>query len=251
MRRRLPVLAIVTAAVIGGIAPATAAQRPVVTQKVLRQGDPKGAWQFSYKYPQISVPGALMGVRGICQDFNQQMRKEADQSLKEFREEVAKNASSPVPIKAKSQKSVDYVVVTRRPGLQAYKFTQFEYLRGQAHPLTTVFTRNFDMRGQFVKLPDLFAPDSHYLEKIASVAKSQLTAQANKKQFKIIEPKGYAANAENFQNFVITGRGLEIIFNPYQVAPGYVGILSATVPWSALQSDLSDQGRLIRQSASS
>jgi hypothetical protein len=251
MTRRLPVLAIVTAAVIGGTAPATADQRPVVTQKVMQQGDPKGAWQFSYKYPQISVPGALMGVQGICQDFNQQVKKEADQSLKEFQEEVAKNASATIPIKAKSQKTVDYVVVTRAPGLQAYKFTQFEYLRGQAHPLTTVFTRNFDMGGQFVKLADLFAPSSRYLDKIASVAKRDLTAQARRKQFKIIEPKGYAANAENFENFVITRRGLEIFFNPYQVAPGYVGILSATVPWSALQRDLSDQGRLIRQSSSS
>jgi hypothetical protein len=249
MTRRLPALAMVLAAVIWPIAPATAAQLPVVTQQVLQQNDPKGAWHFAYKYPQISVPGALMGVRGICQDFNQQMKQEAQKSLQQFKGEVAQNASTTTPVKAKSERTVDYTVVTRAPGLLAFKFTQFDYLRGQAHPTTTVFTRNFAMGGQFVKLADLFAPNSNYLSTLSLATKKQLMVQARRKKFELISPNGYAAKPENFQNFLITRRGLEIIFNPYQVAAGYVGTLSAMVPWTVLERDLSDQGRRLRQSA--
>jgi hypothetical protein len=243
---RCMILAVALAMVAGSAAPA-ADQRPVVTQQVLKQRDPQGAWQFTYKYPQISVPGALMGVQGICQDFNQQMKQEAQRSLEQFQKAVATNASTTAPISEPSKREVDYAVVTRTPGLLVFKYTQFEYLRGMAHPTTTIFTQNFDMRGHFLTLEELFTPNSGYLEKIAAAVGSDLTAQAKKKKFEIIEPQGYAAKAENYRNFLIRRSGLDFLFNPYQVAPGYVGALSAQVPWSALEGDLSDLGRRIRR----
>jgi Protein of unknown function (DUF3298) len=232
--------------VTGGAAPA-ADQRPVVTQQVLKQRDPQGGWQFSYQYPQISVPGALMGVQSICQDFNQQMKGQAQRSLAQFQKAVTRNASTTAPVATPSRRNVDYVVVTRTPGLLVFKYTQFEYLRGMAHPATTIFTQNFAMRGQFLKLDDLFTPNSGYLEKIAATVGRELRSQARKKRFEIIAPQGYAAKAENFQNFLIRRSGLDFLFNPYQVAPGYVGVVSARVPWSALEGDLSDLGHRIRR----
>ena len=81
-------LALVLVLASGG-APAAQGQAPVVTPKELKQSDATAGWEFSYRYPQLSVPGALMGVRGICEDFNQRMEQEARQSLEGFKKEVA------------------------------------------------------------------------------------------------------------------------------------------------------------------
>jgi hypothetical protein len=218
-----------------------------VTTGTLKQVDPNGRWQFSFRYPRISVAGALMGVQGICQDFNRKMEQQAQESLKGFKEAVAAAASTSSPVKAKSERTVSYQVVTRSSGLLAIRFTQFEYLRGQAHPTTTVSTQNFTLQGRFLKLADLFATDARYLEKISSSVGKELTAQASRRKFEIIDSQGFAAAAPNFQAFLITPRGLVFVFNPASVAASYVGVLSATVPWSVVEGDLSDQGRRIRE----
>jgi Protein of unknown function (DUF3298) len=232
-----------------GSAASAADRRPIVTPQVLRQADPHRAWLFTYRYPQISVPGALTGVQRICRAFNQKIERQAQRSLEEFEKEVARNASAAVPIAAQSRRDVDYSVATRRPGLLVLKYTQFEYLRGMAHPVTTIFTQNFDMRGRFLALPDLFTPNSGYLEKIAVTVERGLRAQSRSKGFKVIAPQGYAARVQNFQSFLIRRSGLEFLVSPYQVAPGYVGVLSATVPWGTLEGDLSHLGRQMRRAA--
>jgi hypothetical protein len=228
---------------------AGAAALPRVTRKTLQETDPHGLWRFVYRYPETDVPGALMGVRGDVGDFNRQMRQQAEAAREQFKKDVAAYTSAAAPVKEPSEFRVDYTMVTRTPGLLAFKFTQYVYFRGAAHPLTTVFTRNYDLGPDTLKLEGLFVPNSDYLQRIADAVQRQITAQAKKRDFEIIEPHGYAADRRNFQNFVITRAGLEFFLNPYQVAPGYVGILSAAVPWSALEPVLSDRGRLARRLA--
>src|SRR5437899_2975685 len=147
------ILLLLAMAVMGTTVPPRPSPLPVVTQHVLRQEDPRGAWQFLYRYPQIRVPGALMGVHAIVRDFNQKMKEQTERSLAQFRKEVVEYTSD-TPVKTKSQLSVRYEAVTRTPALLAFKFTQFEYFRGAAHPLESVFTRNFTMRGNLIKLDD-------------------------------------------------------------------------------------------------
>lgn len=230
-------------------APVGAAPRPVLTKQVLKQNDPRGQWQFSYQYPKLSVPGALTGVNGICQDFNQRQQQQAQQSLKAFKQAVAENAALPAAVKAKSERTVTYEVVTRTPGLVALRFTEFQYLRGQAHPSTTLATVNFSLQDEFLKLEQLFQPNSGYLEKLSAAVGKQLRAQAAKKQFEIIAPEEFAPRAANFQGFLITASGLTLLFNPAVVAPYAAGPLSATVPWSVLEGTLSPQGSRLRQAA--
>jgi hypothetical protein len=243
MAFRFPILALLLATA----APTRAAPLPTVTKQVLKQTDPRGKWAFSYQYPKLSVPGALMGVNGICQNFNQRMQQQAEQSLQAFKQAVTENAALPAAVKAKSERTVTYQLVTRKPGLVAVRFSEFQYLRGQAHPTTTLSTANFSLQDEFLKLEPLFQPNSGYLEKLSAAVGKQLQAEAAKKQFEIIAPEGYAARAGNFQDFLVTAQGLTFLFNPAEVAPYAAGPLSAAVPWSALEASLSDQGRRVRQ----
>ena len=46
--------------------------------------------------------------------------------------------------------------------------------------------------------------------------------------------EGAAPKAGNYRNFLIAKDGLVIVFDPYQVAPGVMGIISVAVPYALL-----------------
>lgn len=246
MRLVFPMVGIGVAAFTAGAFTPAYAQSPTVTQKTLKQTGPKRSWTFSYKYPTIAVPGALMGVQGICRDFNQRMEKEANQSLAAFKQQVAENGKVLSPVKTGSERGVTYSVAARTQNLVAVKFTQFEYMRGAAHPTTTSFTRNFAMQGRFLSLKDVFKPGSKYLETISTFVGKDLNAQAKAKKFEIFSPQGFAPRIENFSNFLITRGGLTVLFDPAEIAAYAVGPLTSTVPWTALDADLSPLARTLK-----
>jgi hypothetical protein len=250
MKRTLPFAGMVLMPLAVGVAtPARSAHPPVVSQLVLRKAGPHGDWQFVYRYPRLATEAASPGSRSAIERFNGQMKTQAVQALTAFQKELIEYGAKPAPGGVKSELDVHYQIVTRTPALIAVKFTQSVYYAGAAHPFATVFTSNFALPGGFLKLSDLFAANSEFLRTIAAAVERDLTAQAQAKHFEIIEPKGYAPQAENFQRFTITSGGLQISFDQASVAPSYVGTLAATVPWSALEGVLSQEGRRLREEA--
>jgi hypothetical protein len=120
-------------------------------------------------------------------------------------------------------------------------FVSYLYLNyedtGGAHPNSYYSSFVFNQEGAQVELNDLFVAGSDQLERISLLSSIQVTAEM-KKRLEMddvsgsIFAEGLAANAENFQNFVIDGDTLAIFFPPYQVAAYAAGTFEVRIPLS-------------------
>lgn len=214
-----------------------AQSKPVVTSQAVQE---KGAsWDFTFRYPNVTVPGSLMGVSAMMRDFNTHMQQDAASSLTAFKAEVAdwlKDAANQ-PQDARSTRDVKYTVLTATTGAISVKFDQYQMMAGAAHPVTTVVTRNF-LWGGFVPLSALFTPQSKWLETVSRLVGDDLRKQAKAKSFALMTPQGFGPDEKNFEAFGITRHALNIYLQRDQVAAGYVGNLQVSLPWSALSSTL-------------
>lgn len=104
-----------------------------------------------------------------------------------------------------------------------------------AHPNTFYRTFTFDLAtGDELEIKDLFAAGSGYLARLSAIAEFELSKSLG--EFANLEyiRQGVAADAVNFQNYVIDGDALVLIFPPYQVAPYAAGTQSVSIPLSQL-----------------
>lgn len=136
---------------------------------------------------------------------------------------------------------LSFTVITpqQHPAILDIIFTESSYYQGAAHPNQVAFSYVFDIRsGARLALADLFdAKDDVY------VRVAQLSRDALQKQFAAADieeggwfPEGVEPKEENFQVFALTDAGLQLVFNPYQVAPYAAGMQQVTVPFDALTS---------------
>ena len=95
--------------------------------------------------------------------------------------------------------------------------------------------------GKMISLPDLFVEGSDYVAIISEEIKRQMEEQMSEN-----ETVSYFYNTEypdlNFkciksdQNFYINEEGhLVLVFDKYEIAPGYMGIVEFTIPGEAIQ----------------
>lgn len=117
--------------------------------------------------------------------------------------------------------------------LVSLQFTHYDFTGG-AHGLESVFCTVFDMKkNKALNLSDVFKPG--YEKKLQQVLEKRL-----REQYKI--PEGTPLNAQPAgilfnkdlaltDNFYLTGNGIGFIYNPYEVAPYYVGQIELFVPF--------------------
>lgn len=115
------------------------------------------------------------------------------------------------------------------------RFLTYEYTGG-AHGLSIVSSYILDLaNNKEITFNDLFVANSKPLEKLAPLAAAALAQQLGPDA----DPKwisdGTAPKAENYTAYALTGKGLVLIFQQYQVAPYAAGIQEVTVPFSQLQ----------------
>jgi uncharacterized protein DUF3298/peptidoglycan-N-acetylmuramic acid deacetylase PdaC-like protein len=121
------------------------------------------------------------------------------------------------------------------------------YGEGAAHPNHNTLVFNYDLNaGRVLKLSDLFKPNSGYLSVI-----SRYTIEELKKKFspdpdmEWIE-KGAGASEENYKAWNLTLSGLQITFDPYQVASYAEGEHTVVIPYSVLKNLIDPNGPLAR-----
>ncbi len=104
---------------------------------------------------------------------------------------------------------------------------------GGAHGLQATKTFSFTREGALLSIGDLFTTGPQGLKTIAPYVIETL----NEGEFVIPEwiAEGAAATEENYQSFVITNDGIEVIFDPYQVAPYAAGTVRISVPLSVFK----------------
>lgn len=149
---------------------------------------------------------------------------------KSFLKEIAEDDDS-TDGAGKSGLNVTYSIPYEQNGALSVRFNISVYHRGAAHPLNTVSVLNF-IKGQQVKLGDLFLPGADYLKSISQLCSKEITAKdiSDAKWIK----DGTAPVTDNYNVWSFTPEGIDIIFDSYQVAAYVYGEQTVSIPLSKL-----------------
>ena len=105
-----------------------------------------------------------------------------------------------------------------------------------AHPNTFYRTFTFDLKtGKELALKDLFAPKAPYLKRLSDISRFELSKELGPDADMEYLNQGTTPEAVNFENFVIDGDALTIIFPPYQVGPYALGPQAVSIPLENLK----------------
>lgn len=111
-------------------------------------------------------------------------------------------------------------------------------MHGGIHPYTTVYTICFDTKtNKQLEIGDIFKSKSNYLSRLSSESRKMLKNDARIIDYTYSKEamiNGTDPDAENFNCFALTTKGLRIIFQQYQVAPYAAGVIDIVIPYSEL-----------------
>lgn len=130
---------------------------------------------------------------------------------------------------------IDYQVITDNDHWFTLKLSVLE-TQASGYQQETYYHIN-KATGQMAHLKDLFEAGTDYRTTITEIIKQQMKdqmAQDSSKVFWLDDPEAGEANFQEIkedQNFYLDENGnLVIIFNEYEVAPGYMGVQAFTIP---------------------
>ncbi len=142
------------------------------------------------------------------------------------------NAAYP-PGGAKQTLQIKYLV-SSSPHTVSYIFTVYENTLG-AHGNLFFHTFTFDTStGAKLTLADLFAPNATYLDTLSAISRAELPGVIGKNADTGFITRGTTPEAKNFENFFIDNGYLDILFDPYQVAPYALGPQTLRIPLATL-----------------
>jgi len=197
-------------------------------------------WVFSYSYPVLNVPGALMGVRGIINDFKQKIICDIENEKKDF----LKKISDSKKMNFTNEHKVSCTQIGKDKNYASFIFDHFEMINGWAHPNNWYSSVNWISDGRFIQLRDIFRSENEGLELLSKETEKLLKIKY-KKNFDKIYKNGYSPELKNFKNFCISSKGIHIYFDVYQLGQRPLGACDIIISWSSIKSGLSDDFRRI------
>ncbi len=197
-------------------------QRIHIENRLINQAEDEPPYTLTARYP------ALVGSDDArLQRFNQDIETLVQTEIATFQSDVS---SMPVPPITNGSFFESGYQVLSPPGNLLSILLQFSlYMDGAAHPFSYSKTYTFDIEnGQSLALNDLFTtPDA--LPWIATYCQAELASRDIGYFGSGAEP-----TPENYRNWNLTATGLQITFDPYQVAPYAAGPQTVTIPYSDL-----------------
>jgi hypothetical protein len=146
------------------------------------------------------------------------------------------------PVSSGSYLDIAWQLVSPPGEILSLRFGADGYADGAAHPYHYTQTLSFNIeQGEEVSLGSLFLPGSDYLAVIAEYCKTQL---ASRDIGFDMSSEGADPTEENYRSWNITGDGLLITFDEYQVAPYAAGPQTVVIPYSSLRDIIDPQGPL-------
>ena len=162
---------------------------------------------------------------------------QADSFIGDFKDNLSQAVD--MPAAEASTLTGTFAVHEEAHHIVSVTFSVSEYESGMAHPNNYEDTENYStLTGSKVALKDLFIPDSDYLTLIADQANPILDKKLTDAGFKDWFREGAKPTADNYDDFFLTATGLDIIFNPYQVAPYVMGAVTIEIPFDAFGAKL-------------
>lgn len=222
-----------------------------IVPRQIKEKNKKLKYEVDAEYPQLTGP-----TDPNYEKFNQTARSLIMRKVAQFKKEMALPESEPTPDVANvpsdesmgSDITIGYTVVLAKDDLISVEFTVSSYSAGAAHPNSYTDVVNFDLKnGKSLKLADLFLPGSKYLQTISTNC-----VQALEKRAKEEGPdgmldeswiqRGAGPDLKNYNSWTISKKGLEVTFDPYQVAAYAAGSQHVSAPYSALKGIVKPDG---------
>jgi hypothetical protein len=174
------------------------------------------------------------------QEFNSLASGFVAQDINEFKASLKYVPGTPVS--SGSTLDIKWELVSPPGRILSIRYDVDGYADGAAHPYHYTQTLNFDIeQGRQIPMDSLFQPGSDYLQRIADYCKAELaTRDIAFGQFS----SGADPTQENYRNWNITGAGLLITFDEYQVAPYAAGPQTVVIPYSSLSDVIDPAGPL-------
>ena len=128
--------------------------------------------------------------------------------------------------------------------IYVYGIERYVYMGG-AHGLETRNYYNFDLKtGKTITEKDLFKPN--FEPELSELIKKRIVEESKEvKESKDTEPiltledtDFWADSIKPNGNFYITDEGINYVFNPYEIAPYYIGQTEVTIPFNRLKNIL-------------
>jgi hypothetical protein len=225
--------------------------------KQLKESNKKLHYEIQVAYPQVTgLPDVRFDqfnqeVRSLVNKHVNAVKKEAAEGAKEAANEAVPNAGAAAeekPTLPANSLDISYSIALAKDDLISVQFDLSTYSSGAAHPSSSSQVLNYDLKaGKVLKLGELFNPGAKYLQVISDYCIKDLKKQSKSKDSMLDDEtiqNGAGPNAQNYDSWTITRKGLEITFDPYQVAAYAAGPQSVVVPYSVLKELIKPDGPL-------
>jgi hypothetical protein len=208
--------------------------------RLIRDANRKLRYTIKAKYPQ-----AIGAKDARTQKLNQTIRDLITAQVNDFKKDFQPPEERMGT--AGSYLESSYVILLTTNELVSIYFGIDTYFEGAAHGGHNSLVLNYDLNsGKMLSLAELFKPNSNYLSLISNYSIKSLTKKLGPDPDTEWIQKGAGAEQENYKNWTITRRGLEVTFDQYQVASYAQGPQEVVIPYSVLKNVIDPSGPLAR-----
>jgi hypothetical protein len=205
----------------------------------ISEANKKLRYTIKARYPQALGAGRDARLARLNQELRNLITKEVGEFKADF--DAPTESFGPVGSSYDSQ----YRVNLATNDLVSLSFGVSTYGEGAAHPNHNTLVLNYDLNaGRVLNLSDLFRPNSNYLTVISRYTIEQLKKKLGPDPDTDWIERGAGAEGENYKNWSLKRNGLEMTFDPYQVASYAAGEHVVLVPYSLLKDLIDQQGPL-------
>lgn len=220
------------------------ARRGTAVKFVLRQitqNNRRQRYKIKAQYPQAL--GAARDARLV--KLNQELRNLILKEVGDFKKDYV--APEQVMGEGESYYDSSYMVTLATNDLVSIAFGVSTFFEGAAHPSHNTLVFNYDLNsGRTLQLADLFKPNSNYLKVISGYAVAALKKEMSPDPDMDWIQQGAGAKEENYKSWNIKRDGLEVTFDPYQVASYAEGEHTVLIPFAVLKNVIDPNGPLAR-----
>lgn len=212
-----------------------------ITSRKIAENNKAKLFEIDAEYPEITG-GASPGIAG----FNTLAKQTVTKSLAVFRKDMLQQTAEDLKFSKErgisNYTEISYSVEYADDNFVSLFFSNNSY-EGGAHPNHSSYTINYDLKNnRQLALGDLFLPKSNYLKMISDLSIAQLKSDTQDMTDDEWLKNGAGPKAENFSSWNLTGKGLTINFDPYQVAAYAAGPQTVFIPVEKLKEILKPNG---------
>lgn len=215
-----------------------------IVTKEIKDSSVQYRYRISVMYPQLDG----MKDMNIQKKINKEIFKTVTNDLEVFRNDMKEWDLSNIPADFASELDYNFTAYLITDEVYSFAFEIYSYYAGAAHPNHWSKSFNFDIKnGRLITIKDLFKPHSKYIEKVSSYCIEDLKMQGRQGGYEFDEEmliSGAGPKDSNYINFNILQKGLQITFDPYQVAPYAAGTQYVTIPYKNLYEIIDEEGVL-------